>query len=229
MQAHLLLVGPIPATIDASASSSSSSSISRGGHNSPTRSWSRHRKCSNKSRHHKKNNKRGPTVVVASSSSSCAAFNGGEQDHYAVLGIERTATSADIKKAYRLLARKYHPDVSKHSQACELFKSVRHAYETLGSLSSLTFSSLMALFNRQLDAGYKIGYFIAWILGGRGVILLVLCLQFASLASGRQAAVPLLRWRRPCVLVQILRGSLHSHTVLVTLLYMSIKLQADLN
>jgi hypothetical protein len=47
-------------------------------------------------------------VVVASSSSSSswAAFNGGEQDHYAVLGLERTATSADIKKAYRLLARK---------------------------------------------------------------------------------------------------------------------------
>lgn len=108
MQAHLFLVGPIPATIDASASSSSSSSISRGGHNSPTRSWSRHRKCSNKSHHHKKNNKRGPTTVVvaSSSSSSWEAFNGGEQDHYAVLGLERTATSADIKKAYRLLARK---------------------------------------------------------------------------------------------------------------------------
>ncbi|KAL3565081.1 hypothetical protein D5086_033127, partial [Populus alba] len=142
-----------------------------------------------KSRHHKKNNKRGPTVVVASSSSSSwVAFNGGEQDHYAVLGLERTATSADIKKAYRLLPRKYHPDVSKHSQACELFKSVRHAYETLGSLSSLTFSSVMALFDRQLDAEYKIGYFIAWILGGRGGVLLVLCLHFASLASGKTSS-----------------------------------------
>ena len=37
---------------------------------------------------------------------------------------------------------------------------------TFGSLTSLTFSSLMALFDRQLDAGYKIGYLIAWILGG---------------------------------------------------------------
>lgn len=60
--------------------------------------------------------------------------------------------------------------------------------QTLGSLSSLTFSSLMALFDRQLDAGYKIGYLIAWILGGRGRVLLVLCLQFASLASGKTSS-----------------------------------------
>ncbi|KAB5512186.1 hypothetical protein DKX38_029214 [Salix brachista] len=189
------------------------------------------------------------------------------------------------------LSQIYHPDVSKHSQACELFKSVRHAYEilsnevtrtqydralrfqedtgrsfskrqyhnpevedwvriykwaemkrkmrsgarwehhntsddpsfysdteeeveegsldqergpfgevlrsaflslfllqTFGSLLSLTFSSLMALFDRQLDAGYKIGYFIAWILGGRGGVLLVLCLQFASWACGKTSS-----------------------------------------
>lgn len=105
MQARLLLVGPIPTTIDASASFSSSSSIITGGHNSLIGSWTYHPNLDNKSRH-RKNNKWGPTVVVASSSSSWAAINGGEQDHYAVLGLERTATSADIKKAYRFLARK---------------------------------------------------------------------------------------------------------------------------
>ncbi|KAJ6951747.1 hypothetical protein NC653_041021 [Populus alba x Populus x berolinensis] len=46
----------------------------------------------------------------------------------------------------------------------------------------------MALFDRQLDAEYKIGYFIAWILGGRGGVLLVLCLHFASLASGKTSS-----------------------------------------
>ncbi|KAL3565082.1 hypothetical protein D5086_033128 [Populus alba] len=61
-------------------------------HNSPTRSWSSHRKCSNKSRRHKKNYKRGPTVVSSSS------FNDGEQNHYTVLGLESIAISADIKK-----------------------------------------------------------------------------------------------------------------------------------
>lgn len=105
MQARLLLVGPIPTTIDASASFSSSGSIITGGHNSLIGSWTHHPNLDNKSRH-RKNNKWGPTVVVASSSSSWAAINGGEQDHYAVLGLERTATSADIKKAYRFLARK---------------------------------------------------------------------------------------------------------------------------
>ncbi|XP_031282876.1 chaperone protein dnaJ A6, chloroplastic-like [Pistacia vera] len=59
---------------------------------------------------------------------SAAAING-EQNHYAVLGVAYSATSADIKKAYRLLARKYHPDVSKDSQAGEVFKTICHAYE----------------------------------------------------------------------------------------------------
>lgn len=332
MQARLLLVGLIPTTIDASASFSSSSSIITGGHNSLIGSWTHHPNLDNKSRH-RKNNKWGPTVVVASSSSSWAAINGGEQDHYAVLGLERTATSADIKKAYRFLARKYHPDVSKHSQAGELFKSIRHAYEilsnevtrtqydrvrrfqeetgrsyskkqyytpevenwvriyrwaemkrktrserywehynvsedpsfyseteeepeegsldqergpfsevlrsafislfllhTFGSLLSLAFSSLMALFDRQLDAGYKIGYLIAWILGGRGGISLVLCLQFASWACGKRsssivALVVVAMW----IGSNLARFAPLPQGALVTLLYMSIKLQADLN
>ncbi|KAG5232795.1 J domain-containing protein [Salix suchowensis] len=330
MQARLFLVGPIPTTIDASASSSSSGSPITGGH--MIGSWSHHPILNDKSRH-RKNNKWGSTVVVASSSSSWAAINGGEQDHYAVLGLDRTATSADIKKAYRLLARKYHPDVSKHSQDGELFKSIRHAYEilsdevtrthydrllrfqedpgrsyskkqyytpeveswariykwaemkrkmrgerywehhnvsedpsfdseteeeaeeggldqergpfsevlrsvfmslfllrTFGSLSSLTFSSLMALFDRQLDAGYKIGYLIAWILGGRGGISLVLCLQFASWACGKRsssmvALVVVAMW----VGSNLARFAPLPQGALVTLLYMSIKLQADLN
>ncbi|CAK7341427.1 unnamed protein product [Dovyalis caffra] len=337
MQTHLFLVGPIPTSIDASASlSSSSSSITAGSHNSPISSWAYYRNRNNKSRHpsNNNNNKRGPTVVVASSSSSSwAAINGGEQEHYAVLGLQRTATSADIKKSYRLLARKYHPDVSKHSQAGELFKSIRHAYEilsnevtrtqydrvlrfqedtgrsyskkqyytpevedwvriykwaemkrkvrserywehynvsedpsfyseteeeaeegsldqergpfsevlrsafvslfllhTFGSLLSLTFSSVMALFDRQLDAGYKIGYLIAWILGGRGGILLVLCLQFASWACGKTsssmvALVVVAMW----VGSNLARFAPLPQGALVTLLYMSIKLQADLN
>lgn len=53
------------------------------------------------------------------------------KDYYAVLGVERTASQDDIKKAYRRLARKYHPDVSKESNAEERFKEVAEAYETL--------------------------------------------------------------------------------------------------
>lgn len=53
------------------------------------------------------------------------------KDYYAVLGVPREATADDIKKAYRKLARKYHPDVSKEPDAEEKFKEVGEAYETL--------------------------------------------------------------------------------------------------
>jgi curved DNA-binding protein len=53
------------------------------------------------------------------------------KDYYAALGVDRTATPEQIKVAYRKLARKYHPDVSKEKDAEEKFKDVSEAYETL--------------------------------------------------------------------------------------------------
>ncbi len=54
------------------------------------------------------------------------------KDYYAVLGLKRTANADDIKRTYRKLARKYHPDVSKEADAEERFKSIAEAYEVLG-------------------------------------------------------------------------------------------------
>ena len=54
------------------------------------------------------------------------------KDYYAVLGLKRAATADEIKRTYRKLARKYHPDVSKEADAEERFKSVAEAYEVLG-------------------------------------------------------------------------------------------------
>src|SRR2546423_879348 len=53
------------------------------------------------------------------------------KDYYATLGVERDAKPDDIKRAYRKLARKYHPDVSKEPDAEARFKDVSEAYEAL--------------------------------------------------------------------------------------------------
>ena len=53
------------------------------------------------------------------------------KDYYATLGVDRTASADQIKAAYRKLARKFHPDVSKEKDAEERFKEVAEAYETL--------------------------------------------------------------------------------------------------
>lgn len=55
------------------------------------------------------------------------------KDYYKVMGVARDATEAQIKQAYRKLARKYHPDVSKEPDAEARFKDVGEAYEVLKS------------------------------------------------------------------------------------------------
>ena len=53
------------------------------------------------------------------------------RDYYKILGLARTATADEIKKTYRRLARKFHPDVSKEKDAESKFKEVQEAYEVL--------------------------------------------------------------------------------------------------
>ena len=53
------------------------------------------------------------------------------KDYYDILGVEAGAGEAEIKTAYRRLARKYHPDVSKEAGAEERFKAINEAYEVL--------------------------------------------------------------------------------------------------
>lgn len=54
-----------------------------------------------------------------------------KRDYYEVLGVDKGATKEELKKTYRKLARKYHPDVNKEADAEDKFKEVKEAYEVL--------------------------------------------------------------------------------------------------
>ena len=54
-----------------------------------------------------------------------------ERDYYEVLGVPKDASQEDIKKAYRTLAKKYHPDICKEPNANERFAEIQVAYDCL--------------------------------------------------------------------------------------------------
>lgn len=55
-----------------------------------------------------------------------------KKDYYEVLGVDKNASDAEIKSAYRKLAKKYHPDINKEAGAAEKFKEIGEAYSVLG-------------------------------------------------------------------------------------------------
>ncbi|MGM9928619.1 MAG: molecular chaperone DnaJ [Bacillus sp. (in: firmicutes)] len=54
-----------------------------------------------------------------------------KRDYYEVLGVSKTASKEEIKKAYRKLSKQYHPDINKADDAAEKFKEIKEAYEVL--------------------------------------------------------------------------------------------------
>ena len=54
-----------------------------------------------------------------------------KRDYYDILGVSKAASKEEIKKAYRKLALKYHPDRNKSSGANDKFKEINEAYEVL--------------------------------------------------------------------------------------------------
>jgi molecular chaperone DnaJ len=74
-----------------------------------------------------------------------------KRDYYEVLGVSRNANKEDLKKAYRRLARQYHPDVNKEADASERFKEINEAYE------ALTDDNMRARYDRFGHAGVENG------------------------------------------------------------------------
>lgn len=92
-------------------------------------------------------------------------------DHYGILGVTRDISSTGIKRAYRKLARKYHPDSSKANPQAEVkFKEINKAYEVLSDphkryqYDALTdnahpFIRFTRLVTRKIIHGYWQGYY----------------------------------------------------------------------
>ncbi|KAE8710558.1 Adenosine-5'-phosphosulfate (APS) kinase 3 isoform 1 [Hibiscus syriacus] len=170
----------------------------------------------------------GPTAIIIVYTSD---WNQRRANHYTVLGVARNASSADIKRAYRLLARKYHPDVSKDSRASEVFMTIRHAYEVLSNEVTRIRYDRALTFQEDVGRSYKgkwnhspnfedgvgggfadfMSFIASWVCGknSSSVVVLVVVAMWVGSNLARYAPLP--------------------HGALLTLLYMSIKLQVDLN
>ncbi len=81
-----------------------------------------------------------------------------ETDYYATLGVPKTASDKDLKKAYRKLAQKYHPDKNPDDAAAELkFKEINEAYDVLGDPEQ----------RKEYDHVREMGYFVGGPGGGQ--------------------------------------------------------------
>ncbi|MGH3909570.1 MAG: DnaJ C-terminal domain-containing protein [Pseudonocardiaceae bacterium] len=89
------------------------------------------------------------------------------RDYYEALGVSRTASTEDIQRAYRKLARQYHPDVNRDPSAEERFKEISEAYSVLSDPDTRKRYDRFGPDFRQIPEGYE-AYADAAGAGGRG-------------------------------------------------------------
>ena len=119
------------------------------------------------------------------------------RSYYEVLGVQRNATEADIKKAYRQMAKKYHPDMNKGDKAAEAeekFKEVNEAYSVLSdaekrrqydAMGHDAFTQAAARAPARAASAGLAAVSAAALAGSR-----IFSARFSAASAGRRRAVP---------------------------------------
>src|SRR5579863_7641003 len=91
------------------------------------------------------------------------------KDYYATLGVKKTATAEEIRKAFRKLARKYHPDVNPgDKKAEEKFKEISEANDILSDEKKRKVYDQLGFYSDQIDPAQAEAYARQQGMGGRG-------------------------------------------------------------
>jgi molecular chaperone DnaJ len=126
-----------------------------------------------------------------------------ERDYYTILGVDRSASDVEVKKAFRRLAQKWHPDVNTDAEAQERFKEINEAYQVLSDPGQRQRYDLFgkAGISGSGDAGFEAGF------GGFGDIFDAFFGGGTTARRGRPAAGSDLRYDLRITFAEAVQGT----------------------